>query len=69
MILTPMNQKAIDSPEVRHKAEQLIPLGRAGEPWEVAKMALYLVSDDAAYVTGQSFFIDGGLKINIGQGA
>lgn len=69
MILTPMNQKAIESPEVRREAERHIPLGRAGEPWEVAKLAAYLASPDAAYATGQSFFIDGGLKINLGQGA
>jgi len=69
MILTPMNQKAIDSAEVRHEAEKNIPLGRAGEPSEVAKLACYLVSEDSKYITGQSFFIDGGLMINLGQGA
>ncbi len=69
MILTPMNQRAIDSAAVRHEAERHIPLGRAGKPLEVAKLAVYLASDDAAYVTGQSFFIDGGLMINLGQGA
>lgn len=69
MILTSMNQEAIDSEKVRHEAESHIPLGRAGQPWEVAKLVAYLVSEDADYATGQSFFIDGGLMINIGQGA
>jgi glucose 1-dehydrogenase len=69
MILTHMNQQAIDSAAVRHEAENHIPLGRAGQAWEVAKLVSYLVSEDAAYATGQSFFIDGGLMINIGQGA
>jgi len=69
MILTPMNQEAIDDASVRHEAESHIPLGRAGEPEEVAKLAAYLASDDADYVTGQSFFIDGGLTLNTGQGA
>jgi glucose 1-dehydrogenase len=69
MILTAMNQEAIDDPKVRRKKVQHIPLHRAGKPEEVAKLAAYLVSEDAAYATGQTFFLDGGLKINIGQGA
>ena len=46
-----------------------IPLHRPGEPWEVARLAVYLASDDADYVTGQSFTIGGGLEMNWGQGA
>jgi glucose 1-dehydrogenase len=69
MILTPMNQKAIDDASVRQDAESHIPLGRAGEPEEVALLAAYLASGDSDYVTGRSFFIDGGLTLNIGQGA
>jgi glucose 1-dehydrogenase len=45
-----------------------IPMRRPGEPWEIAKLALYLVSEDSDYVTGQSFTIDGGLQMNWGQG-
>jgi NAD(P)-dependent dehydrogenase (short-subunit alcohol dehydrogenase family) len=37
------------------------PIRRVGTPDEVAKMVLYLVSDDASWVTGSSFTIDGGL--------
>jgi NAD(P)-dependent dehydrogenase (short-subunit alcohol dehydrogenase family) len=37
------------------------PMGRLGEPVEIAKAALYLASDDAAFVTGAAFVIDGGL--------
>jgi glucose 1-dehydrogenase len=69
MILTPMNQEDIDNPKKLKKAIKHIPLDRAGKPEEVAKLAAYLVSEDAAYATGQTFFLDGGLKINIGQGA
>ncbi|TQS73879.1 glucose 1-dehydrogenase [Rhodobacteraceae bacterium] len=69
MILTPINQEAIDDPVVRREMEDNIPWKRAGQPWEVARMAVYLASDDADYVTGQSFTIDGGLSINLGQGA
>ncbi|UKT64082.1 SDR family NAD(P)-dependent oxidoreductase [Pedobacter mucosus] len=69
MILTPMNQQAIDDPKELEKQVQSIPLKRAGEPWEIAKLIAYLVSEDAAYATGQTYFLDGGLMQNIGQGA
>jgi glucose 1-dehydrogenase len=41
-----------------------IPLGRLGEPSEVAGVAAFLASDDGAYVTGSTYFIDGGLIRN-----
>lgn len=40
-----------------------IPLGRMGKPEEIAKLALYLASDDAAYMTGQTLCVDGGLSM------
>ena len=69
MILTPMNQKAVDDVKVRKKAEKNIPLGRAGRPEEIAYLALFLASAEADYVTGSTYVMDGGLMINIGQGA
>ncbi len=69
MILTPMNQEAVEDAEARAEAERSIPWRRAGEPWEVARLAVYLASSDADYVTGQTFVIDGGLSLNLGQGA
>lgn len=36
------------------------PVGRAGEPWELAKTVAFLASDDAAYITGQSIHVNGG---------
>jgi len=39
---------------------QVIPLGRSGEPEEVAQAALYLASDDSTYVSGAALVIDGG---------
>jgi NAD(P)-dependent dehydrogenase (short-subunit alcohol dehydrogenase family) len=41
----------------------LVPQKRFGEPSEVAALALYLASEEAAYVTGQVFAIDGGLRM------
>lgn len=69
MILTPMNQKAVDDKEAREKSEQNIPMKRAGTPEEIAKLALFLASSDSDYVTGSSYFMDGGLSQNVGQGA
>jgi 3alpha(or 20beta)-hydroxysteroid dehydrogenase len=39
---------------------KLVPLGRVGRPEEVARLALFLTSDDSSYITGQPFVIDGG---------
>ena len=69
MVLTPMNQEAIDDPEKREEQTASIPMKRAAEPEEVAKLALYLASADAAYATGATFTLDGGLQMNLGQGA
>jgi len=69
MILTPMNQEALDDPDKREDKTQHIPWKRAGRPEEVAKLATYLASTDADYITGASFFIDGGLRMQMGQGA
>jgi 3alpha(or 20beta)-hydroxysteroid dehydrogenase len=42
-------------------AERGVPLGRYADPDEVAKLALWLASDDSAYATGAEFVLDGGM--------
>jgi glucose 1-dehydrogenase len=69
MVLTPFNQDAIDDPKVLEEQVQSIPMKRAAEPSEVGRLAVFLASDDGAYVTGASYVIDGGLMQNQGQGA
>lgn len=69
MVLTPFNQKAIDDPQYRREQTDGIPLKRAAEPFEVGKVAVFLASNDANYVTGSTYFIDGGLMRSYGQGA
>jgi NAD(P)-dependent dehydrogenase (short-subunit alcohol dehydrogenase family) len=48
-----------------HKIGQLNPLQRAGQPEEIAAMALFLASDEASYVNGQAFAVDGGLSSSL----
>ena len=69
MVLTPMNQEAIDDPKVREEQTASIPMKRAAQPGEVAELALYLASKAADYATGATFTLDGGLSMNLGQGA
>ena len=66
LIRTPMTQKRLDDPEQREKSLAEIPWHRAGEPEEIGGLALFLVSDAADYVTGQTFTMDGGLTMNWG---
>ncbi len=68
MILAPMNADAAD-PARRAERERAIPAGRAGRPEEVGRLAAYLASPDAAYITGATVVIDGGLSLLMGQGA
>lgn len=69
MILTPMNEEAIEDDEKRKEQVNNIPMKRAGRPEEIAKLALFLASSDSDYVTGSTYAMDGGLMINLGQGA
>lgn len=69
MILTPMNQRAMDDPDYRRVLEQRIPAKVSGFPSHIAKAAVFLASNDAEYITGTTQVIDGGLMLNRAQGA
>ncbi|TCM20549.1 glucose 1-dehydrogenase [Novosphingobium sp. PhB165] len=69
MILTPMNQSALDNPTELRAKEAAIPWGRAGRPEEVAELALFLLSPAADYITGTTVTIDGALSLTVAQGA
>ncbi|MGH6948922.1 MAG: SDR family NAD(P)-dependent oxidoreductase [Kiloniellales bacterium] len=59
-IATEMAQAVLSDPEKAKGALSRTPLGRFGEPDEVAKVALFLASDDSSYITGQVIYPDGG---------
>jgi len=69
MILTPMNQEAKEDKETRKEKTENIPFKRAGKPAEIGRLALFLASSDSDYVTGSTYFMDGGLMQMMGQGA
>lgn len=66
MIATPMTEDRLKDPQKAEQSKQRIPMGRPGQPQEIANMALFLASDEASYITGSSFFVDGGLMQHIG---
>ena len=61
--VTPINRAWIDDPEKRRQVEEHIPMQRAGDSDEMAGVTAFLASDDAAYITGQTIFVDGGLTL------
>ena len=61
--VTPINRAWIDDPVKRAQVEEHIPMRRAGEADEMAGVACFLASDLAAYITGQTLFVDGGLTL------
>jgi glucose 1-dehydrogenase len=61
--VTPINRSWIDDPVKRQAVESHIPMRRAGDAEEMAAATAFLCSDEAAYVTGQTLFVDGGLTL------
>jgi 3alpha(or 20beta)-hydroxysteroid dehydrogenase len=63
LIETPMTAdlRAFNDPETRVRAEKNIPLGRVGQPIDIANMVLFLASDESSYCSGQEFTVDGGV--------
>ncbi len=59
-IATDMLAAVMDDAEARKRILSRTPLGRLGEPAEIAAIAAFLVSDDASYITGQTIYADGG---------
>ena len=58
-----MNLDILEDEEKRKAEENKIPMHRIGEPNEIAKVALFLASDAASYITGTTIYVDGGLTL------
>jgi len=63
-IITPINKSLLENKQQLQALLNNIPLGRMGTSAEVAGLVAYLVSEEAAYITGSTFIIDGGLIRN-----
>jgi glucose 1-dehydrogenase len=61
--VTPINRAWIDDPAKAAQVTSHIPIPRAGSADEMAGVAAFLASDDAAYITGQTIYVDGGLTL------
>lgn len=60
-IKMPINRSVWSDPQSLQDLLEKIPLHRIGEPEEIARMVVVLVSDVASYVTGRTIFVDGGM--------
>lgn len=58
-----INKQILEEGEKRKEKEKDIPFHRIGMPEEIAKIALFLASDDASYITGSLIYADGGLSL------
>jgi glucose 1-dehydrogenase len=63
-IATDMNKEMLEDKEKKKETEKGIPVKRIGQPEEIAKVALFLASSDASYITGTTIYVDGGLTLS-----
>jgi glucose 1-dehydrogenase len=66
-IFTPIDADVQANPELEAELMAEIPLRRWGQPEEVANLAVFLASDEASYITGATYFIDGGMSRQSGS--
>jgi glucose 1-dehydrogenase len=62
-IRTPLNSEAWETPEAYNALMTLVPYKRIGEPEDIGRVAVFLASDLADYITGASIFVDGGMTL------
>ena len=60
---TPINAQRFADPAVRADTESMIPMKKVGDPVDVANAAVWLISNEASYITGTTLYIDGGITL------
>ncbi len=66
-VLTGLTGIILNDEERRAGFDDVVPLGRIGEPSEIASAIAFLLSDDASYISGEALVVDGGLTVDTGQ--
>jgi NAD(P)-dependent dehydrogenase (short-subunit alcohol dehydrogenase family) len=59
-----MNKDILEDEQKKKEEEKRIPMHRIGQPEEIAKVAVFLASDVASYMTGTTVYVDGGLTLS-----
>jgi NAD(P)-dependent dehydrogenase (short-subunit alcohol dehydrogenase family) len=62
-VRTPLTAAVDEIPAIRDAMLEVLAIKRMGEPADIGAMAAFLASDDASYITGQVFYVDGGMTI------
>jgi glucose 1-dehydrogenase len=62
-IATPINEDVLKDPKAKRDVEAEVPLGRFGDPAEIAAAVVWVASDEASYVTGTTLIVDGGMSL------
>jgi glucose 1-dehydrogenase len=60
-VATPINTRTLENSTLLEELRAIIPMGRLAKPEEIASLAVFLASDDAAFVTGSTYYMDGGM--------
>lgn len=62
--VTPLAAAALEDPDIAEAAKKAQPIGRLGQPEEIAELAAWLLSDASSFVIGADFYVDGGVSVN-----
>lgn len=62
--LTGMTERTFSDPDVRGKYEKATPIGRIASPSDIAKVVIFLLSDESSYITGETIVADGGFAVS-----